>query len=282
MGLARETILGRVASLTGSTTFDALTAQSGQSFTVRSYAEGSHAWLEDIWGGNSAAGYQLSIKSPRMHDDVKGILLASTPLSAVTAAADFNPQELIPGEIIQRLYSTDVLNVTANGTATNVFNAVFNVRYENLGGVAGRFASWDEIRGNVRNYLGLLVQPTASATKGALGSGVALNSVDQRLKADTDYAWLGYTSTKALTAVVMNGVDLGNLNVGGPGAWDQSYTGDFFIRTTMKYGTPAIPVINSNNQGGTFVYTADILGATAANITLILAELDTKFRQAVV
>ena len=35
MGLALETIVGYVASLTGSTTFDALTANSNQSFTVR-------------------------------------------------------------------------------------------------------------------------------------------------------------------------------------------------------------------------------------------------------
>jgi hypothetical protein len=277
MGLARETILGRVASLTGGSTFDPLTPQDGQSFTVRSYVDGSEAYLEDVWAANDTSAFQLSIKSPRMHDDVKGILLASSPLDQVNGDAIFNPQTLVPGEIQQRLYSTDALTVSANGTAADKFGAVLNVRYQNLGGVSGRFATWEQIRGNVRNYLGLLVQPTSSATEGALGVGVALNSADQRLKADTDYALLGYTQSAALLAVVLNGVDLGNLNVGGPGAWDQGSTGDFFIKQSKAYDTPAIPVINSNNQGGTNVAIADIIGGTTADVTLIFAELRNKF-----
>ena len=97
MGYARETIVGYVSSLTGTTTFDALTANSNQSFTVRSFADGSTCYLEDVWQASAAHPMLLSIKSPRMHDDVLGIELASTPLGVGSAGADFNPQNTTPG-----------------------------------------------------------------------------------------------------------------------------------------------------------------------------------------
>ena len=50
-----QAIVGYVASGTGSTTYDALSNNSNQSFTVRSYREGSAAYLEDVWAATSAA-----------------------------------------------------------------------------------------------------------------------------------------------------------------------------------------------------------------------------------
>lgn len=277
MGLALETIVGYVSSGTGTTTFDALSNNSGQSYTVRSYQDGTSAWLEDVWGATSAAQFLLSIKSPRLHDDVKGILTAVNAYTNTGSTVIFNPQTLLPGFLTQKLYSTDVLSVTANATtATNKFVGVFNVRYENLGGVNARLYHWGEIQPNIVNLVGIEVQPQASATVGLFGSGVALNSVDQRLKANTDYAWLGYTASIPVSAVVMNGVDVGNLYVGGPGAYDTGSTGDFFVTQSLKYNTAHIPVINSNNQGGTFVYCADITASTHPNVTLYFGELQNR------
>jgi hypothetical protein len=81
MGLALETILGYNGNLTGSTTFDALTAGANATFTVRSFVDGSNAYLEDVFASDDDSIFQLSIKSPRMHDQVKGLLLAGTNLS---------------------------------------------------------------------------------------------------------------------------------------------------------------------------------------------------------
>src|SRR2546425_12164549 len=116
MGLALETIIGYNGNLTGSTTFDALTAGSNATFSVRSYVEGSAAYLDDVWMADDDSAFQLSIKSPRLHDQVKGILFAGTNLSVAVEQA-FLPQQLMPSFMTQRLYSTDVLSVTANGTA---------------------------------------------------------------------------------------------------------------------------------------------------------------------
>lgn len=273
MGYARETIVGYVDSLTGSTTYDALTPNSGQSFTVRAFPDGANCQLEDVWMSAAAHPANLSIKSPRMHDDVYGILLAMTPLGVGSGDADFNPQTMLPGWVIQQLYSTDVLSVTANGTATDAVVGVFNVRYSNLGGINGRFTDWQTIKDRIVNLVGVQVQPEASGTVGVFGNGVYLNSLTTRLKANTDYAWLGYTMSKPCAAVVMNGVDLGNLNVGGPGDWDLEDTGAFFVSQSERYGTPCIGVINSNNQGGTTVKVADVIADTEPFVTLLFGQL---------
>jgi hypothetical protein len=273
MGYARETIVGYVSSLSGSTTFNALTANSNQSFTVRSFADGSECYLEDVWQASAAHPILMSIKSPRMHDDVLGIETASTPLGVGSSDADFNPQNVLPGYLQQQLYSTDVLSVTANGTSSDKMVGVFNVRYSNLGGVNGDFFTWNYISPLIKNLVGILVQPTASATVGVLGTGVALNSTSSRLKANVDYAILGYQTSIPVAAVVINGVNVGNLNVGGPGNWDISETGSFFVERSIRYNVPAIPCVNANNAGGTFISVADIVASTAPNVTLLMAEL---------
>ena len=277
MGAALETLPVYVTSLTGSTTFNPVVYNSGQSGTIRSYEAGSASYLEDVWASAVAHPFQLSIKSPRMADQTKGLLMAGSSLSAAATADIFNPQTLMPGYLTQRVYSTDILTVTANGTASDTFVGVLNVRYENLGGVTARLATWGQIYPNIRNMVGILTQPTASATAGLLGTGVALNSVDDRLWADTDYALCGILTSVPLTCVCVTGVDVGNLQVGCPGFWDQEKGADFFVRASNTYQTPHIPVFNSNNKGGIFISTADVAGATAANVTLIFAQLNSKF-----
>jgi hypothetical protein len=272
MGLALETIVGYNGNLTGTTTFDALTAATGDTFSVRSYVEGSNAYLEDVWATDDDSIFQISIKSPRMHDQVKGILLAGTNLSVAVEQA-FVPQPLLPGHVIQKLYSTDVLQVTANGTAADVVNAAFNIRYENLGGINARLYRWEQIYPLIANMVGILTAPVPSATAGNWGAAYVLNSGDNRLKANTDYAVLGYTTTRTVTAISINGTDTGNLNIGGPGGPDSRETGDFFVQSSMKYQRPAIPVINSNNAGSTTVQIADILTSGTPNVTWIMAQL---------
>jgi hypothetical protein len=272
MGLALETIVGYNGNLTGSTTFDALTAATGDTFSVRSFVDGSNCYLEDVWATDDDSIFQLSIKSPRMHDQVKGILLAGTNLSVAVEQA-FVPQTLLPGHVIQRLYSTDVLSVTANGTAADVFNAAFNIRYENLGGINARLYRWEQINPLIVNMVGILTAPVPSGTAGNWGAAYVLNSGDNRLKANTDYAILGYTTTRTVTAISINGTDTGNLNIGGPGGPDSRETGDFFVTSSVKYQRPAIPVINSNNAGSTTVQIADILTSGTPNVTWIMAQL---------
>lgn len=282
MGYAIESVLAYNNNLTGSTTFDNLNAGAGQSFTIRSYVDGSAATLDDIWASDDDSAAQLSIRSPRMHDTTKGILFNWTN-QAVGGGRAFVPSNLMPGFLQQRVYSTDILTLQANGTAADVVCALMNVRYQNLGGVNGRFASWNQISGGYDNEVGILVQPGVNTgTVGQWGTGVALNSVDDRLHADTDYALLGWSTTPACTAVGISGIDVGNLIVGGPGGFTGEQTGDFFIQQSLRYGNiPYIPVFNSNNKQSIFVQVADVAPTNTIQVTLTFAQLRNKFQAAV-
>jgi len=272
MGLALETLVGYNGNLTGSTTFDALTAASPGTFTIRSFVDGSNAYLQDVWAADTVGPFQLSIKSPRLHDQVKGILLAGTN-KYVSTSQVFVPATLMPGKRIQRLYSTDVLSVTANGAASDVFAAAFNIRYENLGGINARLFTWDAISPYMVNEVGILTQPVPGGTAGQWGAQYVLNSGDNRLKANTDYALLGYTTSRTVLAVSVQGTDTGNLYLGGPGGPLSEDTAWFFASQSQFYGVPLIPVINSNNAGSTTVQIADILTSGTPNVTLIFQQL---------
>jgi len=274
MPKALETLVGYVSSGTGSGTFDALSNNANQAYVVRAYQPGTAAYLENVWGSTSAASWLLSIKSPRLHDDVLGLEFAVGAYTNTGSTVIFNPQELMPGPQEQMLYSTDTLSVTAAATtATNKFLGVFNVRYEDLGGVSARLYDWQTIKPLIKNFVGFEVTPVASGTVGLFGAGVALNSQSTRWKANTDYAFLGYSTSIPVSAIVINGVDVGNLYVGGPGLPNTADTGMFFVDQSVKTGFPHIPVINSLNVGGTFCYIADVTASTAPLVVLHFAEL---------
>lgn len=273
MGKALETLVGYIASGTGTATYDALTFTAPQSTTVRAYQNGN-AYLQDVWGATSAAGWLLSIKSPRMHDDVLGMQVAVNAYTNTGSTVIFNPQTLLPGYQQQKLYSTDTLVASAlAATATNKFVGVFNIAYDDLPGISSRLFTWDQIRPNIANLVGVEVQPAASGTVGHFGTGVALNSVTTRLKANKDYALLGYSTSIPVAAILITGVDTGNLYMGGPGLPNTADTGNFFVENAVRYQSPQIPVINSLNQGGTFVYCLDITASTAPNVVLHMAEM---------
>lgn len=272
MGVAIDSIVAQSADL-GATGFVTLAPGGSSTFTIRSMPDGSRAYIEDVWVADSVTKAQLSIKSPRLHDQVRGILLAFSNLIGATANVK-NPQQVMPGYLRQRVYSTDALTIQGSGADNDVFVAVLSIYYENLGGIAARLASWEQVNAAMVNVVGILVQPTASATAGTVGAGVALNSVDDRLKANKDYALLGATSDIPITGIFVNGTDTGNLDVPLPGSWDQAASATYFVDKAKQYGVPHIPIINANNQGSTLVKVVNDVASSAPNITVLLAELD--------
>lgn len=271
MPLGLELVLGYNGALTGSTTYDALTPGVNQSFAVRNFTSGTCELLE-IWAADSVGAFNLSIKSPKMHDDVFGVLLAGTPKNQ-GGTSTFNPQTLLPGYATQQLYATDALSVTANGAANDVFCMSYLVRYTDISGIAARLYNWQTIAPLAKNLVGISVSPATSGTAGSWGTSATLSSGGSRLKANTDYAVYGYTTSKPCTAVSILGTDTGNLMLGGPGFWDQRWGGDYFIRASQQYGFPMIPVINSNNQGNVTINVADTATSSTIVTTLLMAEL---------
>lgn len=276
MPLAKELVLG-YATLSG-TGQNALTAGAGQSFTVRNFSTGQAKLLEVV-GADSVGAFTMQIKSPKMHDTTYGLQFASTPKN-YGGTSSFNPQSLLPSYVSQTLYATDTLTWTMAGANADVVAATLDVYYTDLSGIAARLYSWDTIEPLIVNLAGVIVTPQTSGTAGAWGTAAALNSGQYNLKADTDYAILGYQVQQPCVAVGIQGTDTGNLIIGGPGSWDARANGAYFVDESVKYrGTTfaqQIPVINSNNAPGISVNVANLNTSANIEVTLIVAQLSQK------
>lgn len=270
MGLGLESVLGYGTGV--SSTFASLTAGSNQSFSIRNFTQGG-AVLEDLWSSDDTSAYTVSLKSPKMHDDVYGILAGSTPLDG-GGNVTFNPQSLLTGSPTQVVYATDTLSVTMEGITSDNMAVLFNIRYDNISGINARLYDWATIKPLIVNEVGVQVTPeTNTSTHGQWGTAVAFNSGLYRLKANTDYAVLGMTVSKPVLGVYINGIDTGNLNIAVPGYWNTKDGADFFVRKSIQYATPHIPVINSNNGPNINVASAGVTTSVSPLATFRLAQL---------
>lgn len=260
MGKALEVLIGRATNPGASLT--AVTPGSGDSFTVKAVTGGA-IWLENLWAQEGSAGI-VRIRSPRLHDNVQGI--RSRVVASVIRA-------LLPDKLRQKLYSQDVLTVEIAGGAAEVDAVALLMHYEDLGGVDGRLATYDQIAPRIQNILTAEVACTTSATAGDWPAGSALNATFDLLKANTDYAILGYEVDAACLAVTVRGPDTGNVRTGGPGPTEPIETRDWFISLSDAIAAPAIPVVNSANKAATNVSVVSTAASATVNVNLIVAEL---------
>lgn len=251
--------------------FEALTPGTNDSFTIGNYRDGTRATIDEVWGADAQSACEFDIRSPRFHDNIRGIRMAFD-FNPTLSGTDGDPQILLPGVARQIVEKSDNLTVEVNGTAADDVNLGFLVNYEDLPGSAARLASWQEIEPRIVNYLGILVAATSGAT-GDWGASRAFDADDDRLIANTDYAVLGYLTRLPVCGIAISGPDTGNYRIGGPGHWDQDKTNDWFVALGFRHGAPYIPVINSNNKGVTYVQAFDPGGAIATNSVWMLAEL---------
>lgn len=270
MGAALHMLTSGKANITGGA-FESLSALGGDSLSLFAFPSGSRAWLLTAWGIDSDSKADFDIRSPRLHDNVRGIRMSNTPLAPGAVTAN-GAQIMLPRYAKQPLYSSDTLVEEVNGTAAD--DAILSqlIYYENLPGVSANLVTWAEIEARVVNIVGIRVSPTSGAVV-AFGTAVALNSTDDRLQADIDYALLGYTVDTPITTIGIKGPNTGNIRLGGPGMVDGLITSNWFVQLSRDTGLPCIPVINANNRATTFIDTCDGEGATAAGINLIFAEL---------
>lgn len=260
MGNALSLVSGFVtnpgATLTG------LTVNSGESLTVPSFTPGTVAKIIAAWSPGVSAGV-MRIRSPRLHDLSQGIRLQR-------GAANFD--NLLHGITNQPLYPSDVLidEITGGGAETDM--GAMLQWFQDLPGVAARLANPSDIMSRIRNVAGVEVDLT-SGTVGAYGTPRALNFSFDTLKANTDYAILGYEMSVKVGVLCVFGPDTGNQHVGGPGSLSVWDTAEWFVQMSEDEGVPCIPIINGNNKGATFAQIADVGNATASNVSLIMAEL---------
>jgi hypothetical protein len=270
-------------SLTGGS-FEALAATTGDSLSIIAFDSPANAYVEEIFSGNSAHKMEVAVFSPRFGDNQSGLRLQHM-FNPTLSGADGDPQLLMPRELDIPVYSTDLLNVQVNGTASDNANVVLQLYYENINGAGQRLATWEQVEPLIAQtnqnaqqsrVLGIEVTVTPGTT-GNYGTAVALNANDDRLQADFDYALLGFSTDQPTTSIGIKGPDTGFYRIPMPGHWDSRITADWFIAQAKWRGTPHIPIINANNKATTFLDGLSSANAGATKVSLILAQLSSRF-----
>jgi hypothetical protein len=263
MGKALEIISGFTTA--PGATLTALTMAAGDSLTVRNCDLKSKVLMMNAWQDAQVAGI-LRLRSPKLHDNVQGIRWR-TMISDVTPLLPIeSPQVLIPQDTL-------IAEQSGSGVAGDIETATFLIYYDDLPGANARLATWDQIKDKILNIVTVETSHAWGAAGGYSGQ-VALNSSFDLLKANTDYALLGYVTNLESGNIGWRGADTGNLRVGGPGNETLRHvTAEWFKRLSMMSGLPTIPIINSANKGGTFIDGCQDENAGTSVVNSIFAEL---------
>jgi phage gp46-like protein len=271
MGAALQIINAFKQNITGGA-FEPLSPGTGDSFTVQNVPQSSETFLAEVWAVDDASAAEIFIKASRFHDQQFAIRMQVTDGSALAPVE--RASLLLPSALNQALFPSDVLDIEVNGTNADNVNVTLLVYYSDLPGISARLASYETVQRMQKNLVGINVPLTPGT--GDWGTGAALNSADNRLHANTDYAVLGFTSDLPATAVALSGIDTGNQRVGGPVLGDAEHDCNMFVDLARKYNSALIPIINSNNAGAITLQAASPSGTPIA-LDVMLAELGETF-----
>jgi len=246
-------------------TIAATTIAPGDSFQIKNAALNSDVFLLNFWTDNQVAG-SVRLRSPKLHDNVDamryraqiGVLKALMPFGA--------PQRLFPQDV-------EIVELAGSAVAGDIESVCQMIWYSDLPGQNARLQTWDQIRGKIKNIIGVRLAITIGSTAGYNGAR-AINADVDLLKANQDYAVLGMTTDAETAAVCLRGPDTSNLRVSVPGEPDLTEdTAWWFRLLSIHYGLPTIPIINSANKGGTLIDVAGDENGGTANVVIHLAEL---------
>lgn len=266
MGRALIVDAGAVAIGTGPV-LTAVPAGIGSSFTIRNSSLTNLVQLVDVWTKGAAVG-RLQITSPKLVPVSNGIRI-QTP----TGLADF----LLGGPPFQPLTPQDVLSVSVDGTAADVYAAALQSYYSDLPGVSMTLKSPGDISGSTDFVFGWPVASAANATVGGQQNTVITTTVDSST-ANRWYAVLGYVCDVSVAAVGLSGVDTSASFIGGPGDTNPNFTRNYFQDLSVRSGMPCIPLFNAANKANTNIVVVDNVASTAVNVTLVLAELSATYQ----
>jgi len=269
-GPALELLTGIVTA--PSTTQTALTMNVGNSLTIRNAPIDSPIRLVTAWVDAQVRGI-LRIRSPKLHDNVQGIRLA-------TNANIVHP--LVPPRLAQRLYAQDTLTVDLSGSATggDIETASLLVYYPDLPGSNARFLSPADVKQRMVNIVSV-ENSLATGTAGGYSGEEAINADFDLLKNNVDYALLGYTVSPVagqtdggVGCVRWRGADFANLGLGGPGSDTLKWlTHNWFVWLSEETGLPLIPVFNASNKAGLLLDASQDENGLDVIVNSIFAEL---------
>lgn len=223
----------------------AMAAVAGNSLTVRNTK--SKVWLSAIALGQQAVAGSNRITSPLLHDTTVGI--TQVPVTGSTVVSIF-PRR-------QELQPQDTLSVfrTGSGTAGDIEQAALFIHYDSLPGTEAKLIDREELLRRGEDSYCWANTVTMTAVGGYTGSQ-AINTNQDQLKANRDYAILGMTlsGTTSTMAIRLVGPDWGNLGIGIPNiAQDYDMMSRWFQVLSGRTMRPSIPVFNASNKGLTFI-----------------------------
>lgn len=246
---------------TGAGNFIAATNYTGDTPNVKNFGQQANAQLIGFGRKGATAG-TARIRSNLFHDDVQAIRVRAL-------AAD--PTDHLQHYATQLMYAQDAPLIDGDGTNLEVEQYWLSYYYSDLPGAQARLHSLADVDPLIQ--LIVAQQVTIAAVVPPNYASAALTSLYNTLKANRDYAVLGYQVDTALGAVALQGADTSNLKVGGPGILDIYKTRDYFVRISAETGLPLIPVINAANAPATNLLVANDVAAAGANVTFFLGLL---------
>lgn len=256
---------------TGSGTFDAMTAASGDSLTIPAFTPNTRAFLVDVWGGVDAHAGEFDIRSPNFADNTRGLRMAYD-FNPTLSGADGDPQFLTGAHVVQPLYPSDTLIAEYSGTASDKSEMSWLAYYEDLPGCDMQLRTWDQIKGRITNTLGIRVSCSAGSA-GTYGTALNFTSSDDRLIANVNYAILGVTSQLPATTIALGGPESSNRFLGCPLHWNARNCADYFVQIGKEHGIPSIIEFSGSNKALWQIKVADAATTVATAATVQLAEL---------
>lgn len=248
-----------------STTITALTMSDGLTNTVRNTPDDSLNMMLQAWSDSQGVG-TLQARSPKFHDNVRGISLA-------TSVAEIDP--LLAMGHGQRVYPQDTMFLGISGSAVggDIETGCFLMYYPNLPGIEARLIDSAELRDRARSIMGQM-NTIATTTAGNFTGQEAINAEFDNWKANVDYALAGYVVDVDCAAVRWRGSDVGNLGVGGPGnAKNKRLTSRWFVELSDSFGIPLIPVFNAANKSSILIDAAQDENGADVTVTSLFYEL---------
>jgi len=223
--------------------------------------------LLDVWSQCASPPETIQVRSPRLHDNVQAIQINQGNFLGL-------PYGLL-GSVPQSLIQQDTLIVSSmsGGGAAEIDTTSLLVWYSSLKGSDGNYLRPSDVLAKALNIVTVQLICTPLATGGYSGE-VPLNSLTDLLKANTQYALIGYNIDTPCATIGIRGVDTGNIRIGVPGdSRHPDITRNWFFDMSRKYSLPLVPVINSANKANTFIDIAQDDGAAAVEISLNFVEL---------
>lgn len=264
MGLALDTVLLDVHNTaTTAIGLTAATAATGDSLTVRSFKDNGSAWLENVFLQGTTPPRRFRLTSPRLHDNVTGISFDSLE----------NPTEfLIAAKLQQALYSADTLVAQMDAAGSSDTVAALSIYYTDAPGLSQNLYTWDQIKNRIIDIKPVEVDITSAATIGQW-SDTVITTTENQLKADYDYAVLGFSGSANLLCLGIKGPCTSNLRACIPAASPTLRLTDYFAYQSEVSGRPYIPVFNANDRGATYVSAAANTASATDNVFMMCARL---------